>query len=129
MPDFPPSPIFTIRTYDVDGDFAKDESLIGGPVSINGIFLMAYISKLEVDDGDGNSEFYINEKNVASTGFYRDHEYEGLMASKESYQGTMSYFDTQTIETPHTSFDIKSWETGTWYFHRTYKVIIINRTA
>ena len=122
MPDFPPADIFTVYTYDVDGNFAKDESLFGGPVSIDGIFLMAYISKLEADDGDGSSSLYINGKYTSATQFYREHEYEGLWDSAYFFFG-------EKVDTPHTSFDIKSWESTITYFHRTYKVIIVNRTT
>lgn len=127
MPDFPPTRIFSVYTYHVDGDFAKDESLIGGAVNIDGgIFLMAYISKLEGDDGDGSSDFYIDGKYVTAIALYRDHEYIGLMGSTGD-SGAIFYFMSGKVDTPHTSFDIKSWESAVTYFHRTYKVIILNR--
>ena len=124
-PTTPPSDIFSAYVYHIDGDFAEDESLFGGPISMDGIFLMAYISKLETDD-NGASEFYINGKNVGSTSFTVDHEYEGLMASTTYEWGVFSEFTAQKIDTPHTSFDIKSIHLGTVKFHRTYKVIILN---
>ena len=125
-PPAPPSAdIFSVYSYDIDGDFAKDESLLGGAVSIDGIFLMSYISKLETDDGDGSSELYINEKYAAVVAIYRDHEYIGLMGSTGD-SGAIFYFMSEKIDTPHTSFDIKSWEAAVTYYHRTYKVIILN---
>ena len=119
--------IFTVYTYEIDGTYDDGASLISGPIVIDGLFIMAKISVLEGDDYGGLMGIDLNGVDVSSQYPYVEGSIEGLMGSEGVAEGIMTKHKSENIDIPHTSFDVKNRDGASRYFHRTVKVLILNR--
>ena len=129
----PPTEIFTVYTYEINATFDDGESLISGPITIDGIVVMAYQLDEQGDDDDRAASIEINGVDCTGGGvMYDDGDQVGLMgaigAGGTLSVGLLDPIRTNEVAVPHTSFDVKNEDGDNRLFHRTIKVVVLNRT-
>lgn len=123
----------TVHTFDIDGSFDDDESIIGGAVTIDGIVLLVKQEDTQGDDENGYVGLDIDGVNLHTHGWlYGNGHIIGLGASKAAGAseslGLVGYIHDDNLDLPFTSFNLVNREGATKYFHRTIKVVVLNRS-
>lgn len=121
-----PKDPLTIYSYSVNGTFAEGVSIIGGPITINGVVLLAMISDLAGDDDNGSMRVKINGVRASTGEPYEAFQATGLFSAWSGTVGFLYYIDVSEIDLPHVSFDVVSSQGGSNLFHRTVKVVVLN---
>jgi len=119
-----------VHTFEIDGTFDDDESIIGGAVTINGLILWYRQKDTQGDDVGGNASLFINNTECPGSTLYAN-AVMGLMGAYfngTTPSGLLYDISEQEIQIPHTSFDVKNTQGATKYFHRTVEVLVLNRS-
>jgi len=126
--------IFTVYDHVIDGDFSSGDSLIGGAQTVDGLVLFAYV----IDQDTGVDEYkdmdlWINGIDVSITGCVMDRDGDNIGLGDAIAEGSRLDFGwaydffRQGGEAPHTSYNVKAGESGT--YKKTVKVIVLHRQA
>ncbi len=123
----------TIHSFEINGTFEDDVSIIGGAVTIDGIILLVKQEDTQGDDENGYAGLDINGVNLHTHGWlYEDGHVIGLGASKANGAseslGLVGYIHDNNLDLPFTSFNLVNREGATKLFHRTIKVVVLNRS-
>lgn len=126
--------VFTVYSHVIDGEFSEGESLIGGAQTIDGLVLYAYVVDQDLEnDGYDDMGLWINGLDTSITGAYMDRngDYTGLgdgiaAGSRLDFGWAFDFFE-QGGEAPHTSYNVKANEDGT--YKKTVKVVVLHRQA
>jgi len=123
----------TVHTFNINATFADGASIIGGSVTIDGVVLLGKQESTQGDDGGGVARFEVNGVDVVDSGLTDDGDVSGLMTSfggglVYDYFGMLEGLVPGNGAVPHTTFDIKNRQGSISLFHRTIKVVVLNRS-
>lgn len=126
--------VFTVYDHVIDGDFSVGESLIGGAQTIDGIVLMIYITDQDtVNDDYGNIGLFLNGLDLGVEGCYVDRNGDFVSMGESLIEGgsvfsgwALEFFDVGG-ELPHTSYNLKARDAGT--YKKTVHVVVLHREA
>lgn len=126
--------IFTVYEHVIDGDFSDGDSLIGGAQTIDGIVLFAYVVDQDLENDDYlDMALFLNGIDTSTEGVYMDRNGDFIGTGDAVTAGTGlevgwgKPFFAGDGELPHTSYNVKAKETGT--YKKTVKVVVLHRQA
>jgi len=126
--------VFTVYSHVIDGSFNSGDSLIGGAQTIDGIVLCAFVVDQDtVNDGYLDMALFLNAIDTSTTAGAMDRDGDhigygdGTSEGNRSDVGWSYDFFGGDGEIPHTSYNVKAKETGT--YKKTVKVVVLHRQA